>query len=62
MFGLVDVIMFCGITFVLTSFVCLFMAGASIQSREREAYQDGYYKGYNKGYEDGKKVGGANDI
>lgn len=57
MFGLVDVIMFCGITFVLTSFVCLFMAGASIQKREREAYQKGYYKGF----EDGKKVGGANE-
>ena len=58
MFGLVDVIMFCGITFVLTSFACLFMAGASIHNREGEAYQDGYYKGF----EDGKKVGGANDI
>ena len=58
MFGLVDVIMFCGITFALTSFACLFMAGASVQNREGEAYQKGYYKGF----EDGKKVGEANDI
>ena len=57
MFGLIDVIMFCGITFVLTSFVCLFMAGASVQNRGREAYENGY----RKGFEDGKKVGGANN-
>ena len=57
MFGLVDVIIFCVITFALTSFVCLFMAGASIQNREEEAYREGYYKGF----EDGKKVGGANE-
>ena len=57
MFGLVDLIMFCVITFALTSFVCFFMAGASIQNREGEAYKEGYYKGF----EDGKKVGGANE-
>ena len=58
MFGLVDVIMFCGITFLLTSFVCLFMIGSATRNRENEAYEEGY----NKGYADGKKVGGANDI
>lgn len=54
MFGVVDVIIFCTITFLITMFVCLFMSGASIHNREEEAYQEGYA--------DGKKVGGENDI
>ncbi len=58
MFGIVDVIIFCLITFILTSFVSLFMVGTSINNREGEAYQEGYYKGF----EDGKKVGGANEL
>lgn len=53
MFGVVDVIIFCTITFLITMFVCLFMAGASIHNREKEAYKEGY----DRGYTDGKKVG-----
>lgn len=53
MFGIVDVIMFCFISSLVTDFVCLFMMGASTLRREEEAYKNGY----DKGYSDGKKVG-----
>ena len=58
MFGIVDVIAFCALTFFITSIMCFFVVGVSTSSREANAYQEGYYKGFN----DGKKVGRENDI
>ena len=44
-------------TFILTAFTCLFMAGASLQNHQEEAYKCGYDRGYDIGYGDGYKDG-----
>lgn len=54
MFTGIDLVLAIVITFVLTAFSCLFMAGVSTKEREDEAYEEGY----KQGYVDGMKVGG----
>jgi hypothetical protein len=57
-FGLIDIALTALGASTFSTFICLFMLGASTLQRESDAYRNGYHKGF----EDGKKVGGSNDI
>ena len=43
------------ITWLFTSFTCLFFSGATVNKKKEKAYKTGYEQGYNHGFIDGRK-------